>query len=294
MRSSSLLASSLFWLAACAAPAGPATPTGRTPVAVAEAGWTRSDAAAFAEALPDDAIQARLLQAARTVLEHRRRIALENLANVGSIGWKRRIALVSTQPLTTADGQQHVAPTVRGSVLVFSPGPLEATGRALDVAIDGDGMFAVTCADGRTAYTRDGRWQIAASGKLRTSEGLVVLPEITLPSDALDLVVDPQGHVRVRTAGSPDTDTLLGKLTLHRFVNPTCLRSEGALWFPCEETGAPITGEPGNYGLGCLRQATLERANVDTAQELHELQACERQLRDLLVALRSFAAAAPR
>lgn len=291
MRSSSLFAPSLFWLAACAAPTGPATQ--RDPVAVAEAGWTRSDAAAFAEALPDDAIQARLLQAARTVLEHRRRIALENLANVGSIGWKRRIALVSTQPLTTADGQQHVAPTVRGSALVFTPGPLEATGRALDVAIDGDGLFAVTCADGRTAYTRDGRWQVDASGKLRTGEGLVVLPEITLPSDALELVVDPQGHVRVRTAGSPDTDTLLGQLTLHRFVNPARLRSESSLWFPCEETGAPISGAPGLYGLGCLRQAMLERGNVDAAQELHELQACERQLRDLLVALRSFGTTAP-
>jgi flagellar basal-body rod protein FlgG len=144
----------------------------------------------------------------------------------------------------------------------------------------------VTLADGSTGYTRAGVLQIDADGKLRDHDGRVLLPEITIPSDTLEIAIDPEGRVNCRTAGSPDTSTSLGQLQLHRFVNPAGLRNEGSAWRPCEASGYPVSGCPGMLGLGLLKQGFRERSNVQLADELMQLQALDRQHLALLEVLR--------
>jgi flagellar basal-body rod protein FlgG len=178
-----------------------------------------------------------------------------------------------------------MAPTVRGSVPVMEQGVLEPTGRGLDLAIDGEGFFAVQEFDGSTAYTRDGRLQVNADGKLVTSDGRLLLPEITFPSDTLETTIDAEGHVMVRTAGSPDVTTHLGQMQLRRFVNAPGLRVRGNLLFQSQASGAPISGNPGMTGLGLLRQRALERSNVDADAELAALRAAEQQLQALQTTL---------
>lgn len=240
-----------------------------------------------------DPVLAQLAQAATAVHQQRCRVAVENLANVDTCGWKRRIVRTSTQTIHGRDGAPHTLPVLLGTESVFSPGTLQATGRNLDLAIDGDGFFAFTLLDGSTAYTRAGSCRIDASGKLRSHDGFVVLPEITFPSDTLDLAIDPEGRVTVRTAGSPDTTTLLGQLTLHRFVNPSGLLNTGSVWRPTEASGAPITNTPGSTGLGQLKQGFLERSNVDANREALELQFAERQHAALQEAMRRLGVVLP-
>jgi flagellar basal-body rod protein FlgF len=67
------------------------------------------------------------------------------------------------------------------------PGPVQTTGRALDVALQGNAWLAVQGADGTEAYTRAGALQVNAEGQLVTTAGLPVLGDggpITLPGNA--------------------------------------------------------------------------------------------------------------
>jgi flagellar basal-body rod protein FlgG len=91
----------------------------------------------------------------------------------------------------------------------------------------------------------------------------VLRPEISVPDDALEIALDPEGRCRVRTAGSPYTSTLLSQIMLHRFVNPDGLLAVGAnLLRPSEVSGTAMSNTPGAQGLGLLKQGCIERSNV--------------------------------
>jgi flagellar basal-body rod protein FlgG len=216
-----------------------------------------------------------------------------NIANVNTAGFKKSQAsfedlfYVTLQSPGLARGAGDAAVPIgvqigsgtrlNGTTKVFTTGTLEITERNLDVAIDGDGFFAVTLPDGTTGYTRDGALHLNAEGKIVTGSGNVLLPEISVPNDALEIAIDPEGRVNVRTAGSPDTSTLLGQITLHRFVNPSGMLAVGAnVLRPSEASGAPITNTPGQTGLGLLKQGFVERSNVQIVNELVNLIVAQR------------------
>lgn len=215
-----------------------------------------------------------------------------NIANVNTAGFKKSQAsfedlfYVTLQSPGLAQGSNGPAPIgtqigsgtrLNGTTKVFTTGTLEITERDLDVAIDGEGFFSVTLPDGSTGYTRDGGFHLNADGKLVTGGGNVVVPEITVPSDTLEISIDPEGRVSGRTAGSPDTSTSFGQLTIHRFVNPSGMLAVGAnVLRPSAASGAPITATPGTSGLGLLKQGFVERSNVQIVNELVNLIVAQR------------------
>lgn len=216
-----------------------------------------------------------------------------NIANVNTAGFKRSQAsfedlfyvTLQSPGLARGAGDQPVpigtqigsGTRLNGTTKVFTTGTLEITERALDVAIDGEGFFAVTLPDGSTGYTRDGGFQVNAEGKLVTSSGNILLPEVTVPQDFLEISIDPSGHVSGRTAGSPDAATAFGALTIHRFVNPSGMLAVGGnVLRPTEASGPPITGTPGLIGLGTLKQGFVERSNVQIVNELVNLIVAQR------------------
>ena len=109
-------------------------------------------------------------------------------------------------------------------------GPLQQTGRGLDVAAQGSAWFAVQALDGTEAYTRNGNFQVDAQGQLVTSTGLPVLGDggpITLPAGAaVEVAADGSisttlGNGRPQQAGrlklvSPDAALLRGTDGLFR------------------------------------------------------------------------------
>lgn len=276
------VSTSLF-LVACSAtrvePLPPAAPAGEVRIA------PRSD-------LLRDASAARLLEAAIAVQRHRRAVALGNLANVDTCAWKRRVPLLGAQPIP-GDRSSHTAPTVCGSTPVMAQGVIVATGRTLDVAIDGEGFFAVQEIDGTTGYTRNGRFLVNADSKLVTDDGRPVLPEITVPQDVLEIAIEVDGTVAVRTAGSPDVCQTLGQLQLSRFANPGGLRANGTRLAASHASGAPVTHGPGLSGLGLLRRGALEGSNVDAAAERAALRAAEHELQALQGTLAEFGVTLP-
>src|SRR6185503_15206202 len=63
-----------------------------------------------------------------------------------------------------------------GTPRVMSQGTITQTSKDYDVAIRGDGFFKILMPDGRTAYTRDGSFELDAQGRIVTAQGYVVQP----------------------------------------------------------------------------------------------------------------------
>ena len=231
---------------------------------------------------------AELLAAALQTNEQLRQLCLDNIANVNTAGFKKRTAAFGSRSIE-ADGQTFTVPVLLGGRPVFTTGTLESTDRCLDLAIDGDGLFAVTLPDGHTGYSRDGGLQINKDGKLVTGQGYVLVPGITLPSDLLELSIDAEGHVSGRTAGNPDVSTQFGQLTLTRFLAPDLLQDDGhGVWLASGASGPARVGYPGTDGLGTLKQGFVERSNVTVTNELVNLSVLERNRQSLLLVARHF------
>jgi len=139
-----------------------------------------------------------------------------NLANASTTGFKAQIDAFHTVGVQ-GDGsptRSYVMASAIGTDV--TPGPIETTGRALDVAIDGPGYFAVQAADGNEAYTRAGTFQLSADGTIVTLGGQPVMGDggpITLPPNTtVQLAKD--GTVNAISADNVTPPVSLGRLKL--------------------------------------------------------------------------------
>jgi flagellar basal-body rod protein FlgG len=210
-----------------------------------------------------------------------------NLANMNTTGYNARRAefadlhyqqVVRAGTINAADGT--VLPTgvqlglgVRpASVTVMvAQGALSQTGGDLDLAIEGKGYLEVTLPSGASAYTRDGGLKRTGDGLIVTSDGYPLVPEVTIPSDAISISINAQGEVYGYFNGEVEPE-LLGQFTLAGFTNEKGLEGIGSnLFTETEASGPPFIGTPGDDGLGTLRQGYLENSSVDAVREITEL-----------------------
>jgi flagellar basal-body rod protein FlgG len=158
----------------------------------------------------------------------------------------------------------------------FSQGNLTQTTNPLDMAVLGNGFFAVQMPDGTTGYTRDGAFQVNAQGQLVTNNGNAVLPGITLPAAALSTTFGADGTVSVTLPGQA-LPQVVGQMQIANFVNPAGLEPKGQNIFgETAASGTPSTGTPGQGGLGNLRQGFVETSNVNVVEELVAMIATQR------------------
>lgn len=213
-------------------------------------------------------------------------VIANNLANVSTTGFKRSRAhfedlLYQTVQAgstvngagagTTAEIQVGRGTRLAGVQRVDVQGPLEQTGRPLDLAIEGDGFFQVQLPSGENAYTRDGSFTISDRGMLVTSGGYAVVPGLPVPADATGLSVSRTGVVTVSVPGSANS-VEVGRLELARFTNAPGLRALGEnLYHETEASGSPQLGYPQEQGFGRVVQGALEASNVEIVQEMVEM-----------------------
>ncbi len=206
-----------------------------------------------------------------------------NLANVNTTGFKRSRAdfqdlfyeTLRAPGAAAADGTllptgAQVGHGVKLAAVTrnYSPGERATTNRDLDVAIDGDGFFQFTDANGQTVYSRDGGLQLDSTGNIVNSQGLQMIPAINVPVDAIQVTIREDGTVSTLVAGDTDA-TDQGQIQLARFANPSGLRAVGNnLVVPSASSGAPETGSPNDQGFGATAQGFLEASNVNMAEEL--------------------------
>ena len=210
-------------------------------------------------------------------------VVANNLANVNTAGFKRTRTdfedlLYQTFRAPGATGPQ--GSTIPSGIQVgngtrpvatqriFSQGDFQQTENPLDLVVEGDGFFQITRPDGATAYTRSGAFKKDGTGRVVTSEGYVLLPNLVIPVDAKGLTVASDGTVSVTVAGQNQAQQI-GQIQLAQFVNPAGLLSVGRnLFMPTSASGNAVTGVAGTTGLGTIAQGFLEMSNVKVVDEM--------------------------
>ncbi len=219
-------------------------------------------------------------------------VIANNLANVNTTGFKRsRVdfqdllyqTLLTPGTVSSAGAEYPVGMEVGlGARVVtteklFSQGDFRETGNPLDLLIEGDGFFQVTLPNGGTGYTRSGSFKLDSQGRLVTSEGWVVFPEVTIPPNAVEVTVGSDGSVSILNGDTGQVEDLGVTIELARFSNPGGLKSIGhSVYVATPASGDAITGTPGTLGLGSLNQGFLEMSNVSVVEEMVNLIAGQR------------------
>ena len=143
-----------------------------------------------------------------------------NLANASTVGFRAELAAFATQPAGEGDGaaaRSRVFSTITESGWSRAAGPLQSTGRALDVAVEGEGWLAVQAPDGSEAYTRAGDLRLDATGAVRNGAGHAVLGDggpLVIPPHA-SLVIGADGALSIVPLGQgAETTARVGRIKL--------------------------------------------------------------------------------
>lgn len=214
-------------------------------------------------------------------------VIANNIANINTTGFKRARPeftdlLYQAERLqgTANRGSDNIIPEgaqiglgVRTAAIrnLHIQGALASTGNKLDLALSGRGWFQITDASGETLYSRAGAFNTNANGQLVNPDGYALIPNITIPAAATDIVVSETGVVSVRLA----TQTALqnvGQLTIANFANETGLEPLGGnLYRTTSASGTAVTAVPGDPGFATVKQGYLESSNVDPVREITDL-----------------------
>ena len=219
-------------------------------------------------------------------------VIANNIANINTTAFKRARAeftdlLYQAERLQGASnrGGDNIVPEgaqvglgVRTSAIrnLHVQGSLASTGNKLDLAMTGRGWFQITDSTGENLYTRAGAFSKNANGQLVNGDGYQLVPAITIPAAATDILVSETGVVSVRL----DAQTALqqvGQLTIANFANDTGMEPLGGnLYRPTTASGTAVTGVPGDPGFATIKQGYLESSNVDPVREITDLIAAQR------------------
>jgi len=143
-----------------------------------------------------------------------------NLANSSTTGFKADMVQATSAYLLGQGVDSRAYTTVADRGADMTPGPLQSTGRDLDVAISGEGWIAVQAADGSEGLTRRGDLRVDDFGQLRNGAGQQLLGNsgpIALPPYA-EMAIGADGTVSIVPLGeAPNTLAILDRIKL---VNP--------------------------------------------------------------------------
>ncbi len=189
-----------------------------------------------------------------------------NLANVSTTGFKRDEMFVhqletKINELQSAASSGSMPLPITGTKIEFEQGSLRGTGQPLDVAISGDGLFAIESPQGE-AYTRDGRFAVNSEGVLTSVDGFAVLGEggqIELDIQnrkPTDIVINDRGGILV-------DGTIVETLKLVGIDDPRNFEKMGGNLF--RYTGDGELAAPENASV---RQGFVEGSNVNPINEL--------------------------
>ncbi|PKO24889.1 MAG: flagellar biosynthesis protein FlgF [Betaproteobacteria bacterium HGW-Betaproteobacteria-8] len=197
-----------------------------------------------------------------------------NLANATSTGFRAQLDSFRAVPIVS-EGLPTRAFVVDATVgSDFTPGPLQQTGRDLDVAIQGKGWLSVIRPDGSEAYTRNGSLKVSENGVLQTANGL------TLMGDGGPIGIPPDETISVGKDGTistvsnnyvPGAINVLGRLKLVNPPEESMVRGNDGLFEL--KSGEAAEVDPQVHLVG----GALEGSNVNVVEAMVNMISLARQ-----------------
>ncbi|MCB2053993.1 MAG: flagellar basal-body rod protein FlgF [Geminicoccaceae bacterium] len=190
-------------------------------------------------------------------LQEKMTATASNIANMATTGFKALHTAFRAQEQERGDVRP--ADFVRERVLVrdLRVGPLETTDNPFDLAIGGEGYFAVETPEG-PAYTRDGHFALDPLGQLVNASGDLVLDDggapVVLPPNSGAVTIAADGTITTRTGPA-------GRLQLVTFADPQRLQAIGSSLYRSDQPPEPVL-EPH------VLQGRLEGSNVNPVMEM--------------------------
>lgn len=202
-----------------------------------------------------------------------------NLANATTTGFKRegltsksfdqmltiKIKDLSVPYLNEGIGRMSLGVKIGENYTDYSQGSFKETGNTYDLAIEGNGFFAISFTDKQgnesVKYTRDGEFTTDADGNLRTLEGDYVQGQggnITIPTEAANISVDANGDIY---ADGEYVDTI----QIVDFEDYNYLKKYG------ENLYDIVDGAAETEAAADIRQGYLEMSNINVVKEMVEM-----------------------
>jgi flagellar basal-body rod protein FlgF len=210
----------------------------------------------------------------------RQDVLANNLANASTNGFRAEMAAFHAVPVL-GDGASTRAYALESTIGHDDrSGPVQTTGRELDVAMKGNAWLAVQGNDGTEAYTRAGALQVTAEGQLVTATGRAVLGDggpITLPANARVEIAD-DGSISA-TVGS-DRPQAVGRLKL---VTPEAALARGDDGLFRAADGNDLAADPAARVLA----GALEGSNVSPVETMVAMIAAARQFEQQMKSLQT-------
>jgi flagellar basal-body rod protein FlgF len=184
----------------------------------------------------------------------------DNIANASTSGFNKANVIAHPFVIKTSPREELSYGEDIATVLDTRNGPIAATDRPLDLAIEGDGWFVVNTPLGQR-YTKAGNFQLDSSGFLVTSELNQVLDitgqPIRFNPGESDIMFDLAGNVLVNGEGR-------GALGVVKFDQPNLIEHVGNGLYQSPIPPNPSTGFQ-------IKQGMLMNSNVEPVAELTEM-----------------------
>lgn len=201
----------------------------------------------------------------------RQEIAANNLANASTPGFRAETRAYSAVAVPGAPARSFALDEALGADM--SPGPVQPTGRDLDIALEGRGWFAVESADGSEAYTRGGSLKIDNEGTLRTASGRAVLSDggpINIPPNT-KVAIGSDGTVTSTATGKGAVPTPVARIKLVNPADADLARGNDGLFRMKDGSPAPV--DPAVV----VTPGAIEGSNVNPVEVMVTMIALARQ-----------------
>ncbi len=192
-----------------------------------------------------------------------------NLANASTNGFRAEMQAFRAVPVR-GDGASTRVYALESTIGHDSrPGPVQSTGRSLDVAMQGNAWLGVQALDGTEAYTRAGSLQVSAEGQLVTPSGLPIL------GDGGPITVGLNAAIEIAADGSITSTTgngrpqQVGRLKLVTPEAPLTRGTDGLFRAADGELPADPTAR--------VQTSALEGSNVGAIETMVAMIAAARQ-----------------
>ena len=207
-------------------------------------------------------------------LMHAQAVNAHNLANANTIGFQADLANFRALHLQGPGHQSRAYALGEDGGVRFEKGSIQATGRTLDVAVNGDGWMAVQAHDGSEAYTRAGNLRVNINGQLLTGAGHPVMGEsgpIVIP-EFERLEIGRDGTISIKPIGQqPNTLAEVGRIKLVAPAQDEVVKGPDGLLRSRTGTELPATTDV------ALLSGALEASNVNSVEALVDMIGLARQ-----------------